>query len=582
MKKLNDVCTRNELADFLKIPRRKLSHILYIIGVENSYTSFNISKKNGGVRNIYAPTQELKCIQQKLANALYTHRKLSTKNPNNISHGFEEGRSIITNASVHRNKNIVLTIDLEDFFESFHFGRVRGFFLKNKNFLLPIEVATVIAQLACYKGKLPQGSPASPIISNLICEILDYRISKITKKYKLKYTRYADDLTFSTNDNTFISKKTLFCDELERELVRAGFSMHTKKKRLQLKDSRQIVTGLIVNHKVNVNRIYYKKTRAMAHSLYTKSSFEIEGIQGDIKQLEGRFSFINQLTWYNNILDSNFSRFNKMKSRELLYQEFLFYKYFYANPKPVIITEGKTDVLYLKAALQSLYKDYPELIKINNKGQFEYKVSFLKRTKRLDYFLGLVPDGADAIKNIYNLFVGKDKSPNYLKKFFNTTNRAPENPVFLLYDNELDSGKKKPIGNFLGHVGVGNDKRLKLETDLNINLIGNLYLLTVPLIKGKPECEIEDLFDNTCLAERIVGKSFNRNKNFNNTIHFGKEIFSKFVFRNYTNINFNEFRPVLDNIKSIVNVYSTKDDKNKDVLNVEEKSISSEKVFVEA
>ena len=122
-------------------------------------------------------------------------------------------------------------------------------------------------------GKLPQGAPSSPIISNLICEILDHRLLKIAKKYKLDYTRYADDLTFSTNDKKFLGLQTEFYEEISKEIIRAGFKINEKKKRLQLRDSRQVVTGLVVNKKINVNRIYYKETRAMAHQLYITGKF---------------------------------------------------------------------------------------------------------------------------------------------------------------------------------------------------------------------------------------------------------------------------------------------------------------------
>ena len=115
-----------------------------------------------------------------------------------------KNKSIYTNAAIHRNKRFVLNMDLQNFFDSFHFGRVRGFFIKNRNFNCTNEIATMIAQIVCYKGKLPQGAPSSPVITNLICGSLDYRISKLSKKYKLDYTRYADDITFSTNNRHFI------------------------------------------------------------------------------------------------------------------------------------------------------------------------------------------------------------------------------------------------------------------------------------------------------------------------------------------------------------------------------------------
>lgn len=129
------------------------------------------------------------------------------------------------------------------------------------------------------------------------------------------------------------------------------------------KDSRQEVTGLIVNKKLNVNRNYYKYTRAMANKLYTHGEFEINGLEGTIKQLEGRFAYINQLDHYNNKLDNIRHNIWYLNSREKQYQKFIFYKCFFANPKLLIVTEGKTDVIYLKAALKKNYMDYPALIK---------------------------------------------------------------------------------------------------------------------------------------------------------------------------------------------------------------------------
>ncbi|MBO0588212.1 retron Ec67 family RNA-directed DNA polymerase/endonuclease [Sporosarcina sp. E16_8] len=554
MRAFYDVKNRNEFADLLKIPRKQLSYVLYIKGINNLYASFEIPKKDGGIRKINAPLEELKVIQRKLAEALYEHKKSKRKN-NNISHAFEKDKSIITNAKIHRNKRFVLNIDLEGFFESFHFGRIRGFFLKNKDFLLSEEVATVIAQISCYEGKLPQGAPSSPVITNLICEILDHRISKVAKKYKMNYTRYADDLTFSTNDRKFLDLHVKFYGEISEELIRAGFIINEKKTRLQFRDSRQVVTGLVVNKKINVNRIYYKETRAMAHQLYKHGNFEINGEPATLNQLEGRFSFINQLTWYNNKIDGSKNHFSNLKSRELQYQKFLFYKYFFSNPKPLIVTEGKTDIAYLKSALKNLYNEYPNLITKNSDGTFEFKVSFLKKTKRLRYFLGINLDGGSALNNIYNFFDSKKPAPNYLNYFKSTSNTSPTNPVVLMFDNEIISGREKPIGKFLNHSALDTIKRKTLEKEYMVDVIDNLYLLTVPLIDGKPECDIEDLFEDITISHRIDGKEFTKDNKYDNSKYYGKEMFSKYILNNYSDINFNEFRLVLDNLNNIMNNY---------------------------
>ena len=105
-------------------------------------------------------------------------------------------------------------MDLENFFDSIHFGRVKGYFHKNKHFELPDAIAGCLANLVCYNGRLPQGAPSSPVITNLICAIMDRRIAAVAKKYKMTYTRYADDLTFSTNLPSFIDKQTSFFIEI--------------------------------------------------------------------------------------------------------------------------------------------------------------------------------------------------------------------------------------------------------------------------------------------------------------------------------------------------------------------------------
>ena len=170
--------------------------------------------------------------------------------------------------------------------------------------MLPHEAAVTIAQLACYKGKLPQGAPTSPIITNLICQVLDMHLLSLAKRYKLDYTRYADDLTFSTNNKSFLEKWAEFYSELDRKIKKAGFSINERKTRIAYRDSKQVVTGLVVNKKISVDHSYYRKVRAMAHSLYKTGSYEVDGKEGTIKQLEGRFSYIDHIDKYKNKCDS--------------------------------------------------------------------------------------------------------------------------------------------------------------------------------------------------------------------------------------------------------------------------------------
>lgn len=292
MEKFSDISNRNELARFLKIPLKNLTHILYVEKPDNLYTVFDIPKRKEGTRRICAPCEKLKNIQKRLSVALYKHQKNIIKDNNIsavVSHAFEKKKGIITNAQIHRNKRFVLNIDLADFFDSFHFGRICGYFEKNKYFELPHEVAVIISQLVCYNGKLPQGAPTSPVITNLICQILDVKVLKLAKQYKLNYTRYADDMTFSTNDKNFLRHLDGFYERLTKLIQHEGFLINEKKTRLQYKDSKQVVTGLVVNKKINVDRIYYKQTRAMANSLYTSGKYSIDNEEGTIEQLEGRF-----------------------------------------------------------------------------------------------------------------------------------------------------------------------------------------------------------------------------------------------------------------------------------------------------
>ncbi len=562
MTAFNTIKTRSDLADYLNIPPSKITYILFKRGVDSYYTEFEIPKKSGEPRRICAPTGDLKGVQRQLADALWEHQKsiyeeLGIKP--NISHAFEEGKSIITNAKIHRNKRIVINVDLSDFFDSIHIGRVCGFFEKNKHFNLPHEPAITIAQLACYQGKLPQGAPTSPIITNLVCQVLDMHLLSFAKRYRLDYTRYADDITFSTNDRAFLETWDSFYAELEKKIRKAGFSLNEKKTRITYRDSKQVVTGLVVNKKISVDHAYCRKVRAMAHSLYTNGSYSVDGVEGNIRQLEGRFAFIDQIEKYNNICDSagKHNAFT-LNGREKQYQQFLFYRYFFDVHKPLIVTEGKTDVRYIKAALRSLYADYPDLVEKDAKGKFLYKVDFFKRSKRFKYLFNLALDGADSLTDLYDYFAskGKDKRTNYLAYFLRITQRTPQNPVIFVYDNEI-ANKNKPLCKFSNHANLNEAQKQSLGKNLFLRLTpcGNLFLLTNPLVEEKTESEIEHMFTQETRSIELGGKKLSLASNFDNTRYFGKDHFSNYVLANYSTIDFSGFRPLLNALRTILQEY---------------------------
>lgn len=572
MYKINNIKTKEELAGLLDIPIKKLTYILYVKKVDNMYTTFRIPKKNGGERQINAPEKPLKFIQKKLADILSDYRKNiydREKINNKISHAFEKEKSFITNAKVHRNKRYVLNFDLKDFFDSFHFGRVKGYFEKNKYFKLPKEVSVILAQLTCYKGCLPQGAPTSPIITNLICSIFDIRVLKLAKKYKLNYTRYADDLSFSTNDKNFLEMYCKFYKELIQEVDKAGFKINETKTRIQYKDSRQEVTGVVINKKLSVNRDYYKKTRAMAYQLYKTGKFFIDGKEGTINQLEGRFSFINQLVWYNNKISKKQEIkkryimrkpdiYKKKYIRERDYERFIVYKYFLINEKPLLITEGKTDKLYIQAALRNLYKDYSEIINKNEDTKFEYNISFFNRTNRMNYFLDINQNGADTLKNICDYYINDMKCgyKNYIEDLLKIVCRKPKNPVIILFDNEFaisTKNNKRPIEKLFCNDKISKKKEEIIKNNF-VKIKENLYIMTIPLLNGKKSAEIEDLFKEELLNKEIYGKKFNRESN-DNEKYISKDTFSKYVKSHYKDIDFSDFRPLLDNIKTIITNY---------------------------
>jgi hypothetical protein len=166
----------------------------------------------------------------------------------------------------------VLNVDLEDFFPSINFGRVLRA-LEAPPYRIPHDAAVALAQIACHEGKLPQGAPTSPMMSNLVVARMDGELEALAKELRCGYTRYADDLTFSTNLPQFPSELAVMVADhaqvgglLASVIERNGFRINLTKVRLQRRGVRQVVTGLVVNSGVNVQRRVIRQIRAMLHA----------------------------------------------------------------------------------------------------------------------------------------------------------------------------------------------------------------------------------------------------------------------------------------------------------------------------
>lgn len=166
---------------------------------------------------------------------------------------------------------LVFAIDLADFFPSINFGRVRGLFMAYP-FHYPDQVATLLARICSFRNALPQGAPTSPIVSNYICRGMDRDLARLAMSSRSYYTRYADDLVFSTDRQIFpvglashVDGLAVPSEQLTEIIEASGFLINPAKTRLQIKSQRQRVTGLVVNEKVNVPRNYLRGLRALLY-----------------------------------------------------------------------------------------------------------------------------------------------------------------------------------------------------------------------------------------------------------------------------------------------------------------------------
>ncbi|WP_051677211.1 reverse transcriptase domain-containing protein [Maridesulfovibrio frigidus] len=393
LSRFQQISTLNQLALFLGFKPKDFSYILYRLsdGPNGQYTEFAIKKRNGKDRTIAAPHTALKTIQRSLTSKLegiYDPKKAAYGYIKETPHN--KDKTVFGNALVHSKKRYVFNIDLCDFFPTIHFGRVMGLFQSNP-YKLKRNIAILLAKIACYNDCLPQGSPCSPIISNMICSHMDRELSDLAKAYGCYYSRYADDMTFSTNIIEF-PRDIAFRDEnwkpgegLIEIIDKNGFEINSEKTTLRTQADRQIVTGLIVNDFPNIRKRSINQVRAMLHD------WKLNGMEAayekfinyhDTRNSENKedstelFSMVvrGKLEWIRSVKDKRFNIQeiqNKAKSKQnrLSYSSRLLekqsykkyfnrYKHLRINESDMltVLGEGQTDWRHFKNAYEVLYR----------------------------------------------------------------------------------------------------------------------------------------------------------------------------------------------------------------------------------
>jgi len=568
LERLRDAKTLDDVARLLGFVPKGLSFVLYKIPDTQKYVSFTIPKRGGGKRLIKAPEPRLALLQRRLAKLLYDCleelKKGTPPSRRSLAHGFERGRSIITNANLHKRRRYVLNLDLEDFFPSINFGRVRGFFLKDKHFALQPKVATIIAQIACHENELPQGSPCSPVVSNLIGHLLDSRLARFAKSHKCTYSRYADDITFSTSRKDFppelafpvpgTKAEWLLGAALREKIERSGFKINDKKTRMQFRASRQVTTGLMVNEKVNIRQEYWRAARQMCRALFTTGTYYrmvpvalTDGALGDppvkkeftnLNPIGGILDHIHQVKEHADLRESKTKKETPTAARRL-YRQFLFYKNFVALKRPVIVPEGKTDSIYLRCAIRWLTAYHPRLGSIAA-GKFESKIRFMNYSATIHDVLGL-GGGAAQLHTFIERY----------EKWVSEFKHAPlAFPVVVLVDN--DDGGKRLFGLAKSRSRAAHISFKSTNPFYYLGL--NLYLVKTPEQIAAPHTSyMETFFDAAVLATKLDGKTFDPDKEHDAPGKYGKVIFAtRVVEPNAAKIDFSGFAPLLDRIVAVL------------------------------
>lgn len=314
---LRCIFSSDHLAHLLQTPLPRL-HAL--TRDSRNYHVFTIKKSNGADRKIQAPNKQLKIVQRKILSTILHLVPL-----NKYAEGFRKKRSILTNATHHVNKKVIVKLDIKDFFPSIDSNRVFGMYLQLG---YPRRVAQLLTDLSTVQKRLPTGAPTSPAIANIISRRLDKRFVNLGAKTDFTYSRYADDMTISS-DTDDILKMIPFFKEIIRD---EGFAVNEGKIRILRSGNRQSVTGVVVNEKPNITRREIKKLRAVLHNSKTGNLYKQAEIWAMREKGLRSYSSYSVVDFYQSLLAKiHFVRMINETTGNTLLSEF------YRIPWPVIV-----------------------------------------------------------------------------------------------------------------------------------------------------------------------------------------------------------------------------------------------------
>lgn len=257
--------------------------VTYLLAASNVpkyfYRTFKIPKKTSGKRTIKEPLPDLKNVQQWIVEEILSNCEVSE-----YTKAYRMNRSIRDNARFHIGQPVLLNIDIEEYFHSISFNQVYKFFL---NLGYDDDVSVLLTNLCCLNKSLPQGAPTSPMLSNLITKNMDIEIAEFCNRNKLRYTRYADDISISGD---FQPKEVIAF--VKTTLNKYHFKTNSKKTNIKYKHERQLVTGVTVNKKLQAPRIKRKELR---QTMYFINKYSLESHMQHLNISLEKETYVKQL-----------------------------------------------------------------------------------------------------------------------------------------------------------------------------------------------------------------------------------------------------------------------------------------------